>query len=115
MNTIFLNPATWGLCLDVNGNIAMAADPYAVTQDVASACRLFQGELWYNTDAGIPYLNTILGQAPSIPYLQGQLQIAALTVPTVTQATAVITGFTNRGIAGQVQFVSNDTTLTASV
>jgi hypothetical protein len=108
VNTVFLNPLTWGWCLDLNGNIAMAQDPYAVAQDVASACRLFLGELWYNTDAGVPYFGQILGEQPPIAYVAAQLQLAALTVPTVTVARAVITNLAVRTITGQVQFTTVD-------
>ena len=46
MNTLYLDPQSWDLVLDAAGNIAMAKDPYAKAQDVASACRLFSGELY---------------------------------------------------------------------
>ena len=36
MNTLFLNPATWDLMVDAEGNIAMAEAPYSTAQDVAS-------------------------------------------------------------------------------
>ena len=46
MNTLYLDPQSWDLALDVAGNIALAKDPYAKAQDVASAARLFVGELY---------------------------------------------------------------------
>ena len=107
-DTLFLNPATWDLCADLNGNIAVASTPYSTAQDIASACRLFLGELWYNTDAGVPYFENILGQQPSLSYIQAQLQAAALTVPNVATATVALTGVVNRGLTGQVQFTTTD-------
>ena len=62
MNTLYLDPQNWDLVLDAAGNIAMAKDPYAKAQDVASACRLFSGELYYDTEKGIPYFEETLGK-----------------------------------------------------
>jgi hypothetical protein len=114
--TIFLVPGAWDWCLDTDGNIAVANDPYATAQDVSSACRLFLGELWYNTDAGVPYFGQILGQEPSVPFIASKLQTAALSVPTVVTAKAVITSIKGRTVTGQVQFTqSNGTTQTVSL
>ena len=55
MKTLLLDQTTWDLTLDANNNIALAAEPYAFAQDAASAIRLFQGELWYDTTRGVPY------------------------------------------------------------
>ena len=55
MNTLLLDASAWDLVLDANGDIALAAPPYAVAQDVASAISLFLGELWYDTTQGVPY------------------------------------------------------------
>jgi hypothetical protein len=107
-DTLFLAPNTWDLCADLSGNIAVASPPYSTAQDIASACRLFLGELWYNTTAGIPYFGEILGQQPSLSYVQAQLQAAALTVPNVVTATVVLTGVVNRGLTGQVQFTTSN-------
>ena len=64
MKTLLLDRTQWDLVQDANGNIALATEPYARAQDVASACRLFRGELWYDTAAGIPYFEDILGKSP---------------------------------------------------
>ena len=106
--TLFLNPATWDFTLDTSGNIAVATAPWQLAQDVASACRLFLGELWYNTDLGVPYNTEILGEPLSIPFLSNALQSAAVTVPAVVSAKAVIIGIKGRTISGQVQFTTSD-------
>jgi len=59
--TLLLDRTVWDLVLDSNGDIALASPPYALEQDVASAVRLFLGELWYDTTKGIPYLKKFLG------------------------------------------------------
>jgi len=102
MTTIYLSPVSGDLCVDSSGNIAMASDPYATAQDVATACSLWQGELWYDTQAGIPYLS-ILGQPVSLSYIKGQLVAAALTVANVASAQVFITSISNRKLTGQIQ------------
>ena len=103
MSTFLLDLITWDLVLDTAGNIAVADDPYATAQDVASALRLFQGELWYDSTQGVPYLQRILGKLPPVGFLKAQFEAAAMTVPGVAGATAFITGFNNRTLTGQVQ------------
>jgi hypothetical protein len=115
MTTIYLSPQTWDLCVDASGNIAMASDPYATAQDVASACSIWQGELWYDTQAGIPYLS-VLGQPVSLSYIKGQLVAAALTVDGVASAQVFISLIQNRKLTGQVQVtLESGETLTVPV
>ena len=106
MNTLLLDPVTWDLVLDVNGNIAVASDPYSIAQDVASACRTFLGELWYDTTQGIPYFGQILGARPSLGFVKTQLVRVALTVPEVASAIAIVTGFDGRNLIGQIQITT---------
>lgn len=108
MNTLLLDSKTWDLVVDASGNIAMASEPYAIAQDVASAIRMFQGEYYYDTTQGVPYWTQLLGQAPSIPLLKAKLVAAALTVPGVVKARCFLSSITNRSVSGQVQFI--DTT-----
>jgi len=113
MKTILLDVSTWDYTVDASGNWAVTDEPYALAQDVSSACRLIKGELWYDTSQGIPYLdlngNTgqILGKTPPLSVVQEYLVQSALTVPGVVSAVAVIESFdpATRHVAGQVQFV----------
>lgn len=118
-NTVFLDVAAWDLVADAAGNIAMAAPPYAIVQDVASACRVFLGEVYYDTTVGVPYLGQIvdgepggqteqqlLGRTPALNVLQGALAAAALTVPWVASAVAIISAFLDREVDGQVQITT---------
>lgn len=107
-NTLLLDQEAWDLVLDSSGNIALAAPPYALAQDVASAVRLFLGELWYDTTKGIPYFQDVLGQLPPVSLLMGYMENAALTVPGVVTAQCTITSFTDRTVAGQVQFTDEN-------
>jgi hypothetical protein len=103
VKTLLLDTSTWDLVLDVDGNIAAAADPYSIAQDVASAIKLFFGELWYDTTKGVPYFGTILGEAPSIPYMKARFAAAALTVPLVIEAVCYLSSLSDRNVQGQVQ------------
>ena len=110
MNTILLNPTSWDMLLDSNGNIAMASNPYAIAQDVASAIKLFLGELYYNTGKGIPYFAEILSKSPNTaaPILAAQVEQAALTVPEVVSAKCTQLYFDNQVLSGVVEVI--DTT-----
>ncbi|MHB8283480.1 MAG: hypothetical protein ACYDD1_02280 [Caulobacteraceae bacterium] len=108
MKTLLLDLENWDLCIDASGNIALAAEPYAIAQDVASAVRTFQGECWYDTTKGIPYLTGVLGQAPSPAYYKAQVIAAALTVPTTASAVCYLSAIVGRQLTGQVQVTTTD-------
>lgn len=113
MKTLLLDVDAWDLVLDIDGNIAVASDPYAQAQDAASAIRLFQGELWYDTTLGVPYWASVLGQSPPPLALMKELFIAAaLRVPGVVAARCFIEAVDGRGVRGQVQ-ITNEAGVTA--
>lgn len=115
MNTLLLDRTAWDLVLDAAGNIAMASDPYAVAQDVASAIKLFKGELFYNKAPGVPYWEDILGHRPPLALVREHVQRAALTVPGVSGALCTLTRFEDRALAGYVEITLTDgTTQTVS-
>lgn len=102
MKTLLLDVVLWDLIIDAAGNIAVADNPYALAQDVASACRLYKGELFYNKQPGVPY-KQILGKVPNLALLKANLEAAARTVPGVTKAKCVIAGVSGRTVTGQIQ------------
>lgn len=108
--TILLDTATWDYTVDAAGNWALASEPYARAQDVASAIRLFLGELYYDTSQGVAYKTKILGESPPITVFQEYMVQAALTVPGVVSAECIITSydFATRDVQGQVQFKDVD-------
>lgn len=103
MKTLLLDTQLWDLVPDLAGNIAVAEDPYAQAQDAASAIRLFNGELWYNTVRGVPFWEAILGKTPPLSLMKARFVTAALTVPGVVAARCYISSFRNRRVTGQVQ------------
>ena len=114
MRTLLLDTVLWDLVLDSKGNIAIADEPYSLAQDVASAIRLFLGELWYDTTKGVPYFQQILGHAPPLSLFNEYMVAAALTVPGVVSAICVVDKISDRRLTGQVQFV-DDKGITSTV
>lgn len=107
MQTLLLDTVNWDLLIDASGDIAVASDPYAQAQDVASAIKTFQGEVYYNTTVGVPYFVSILGQAPPISLVKSYFVSAAKTVPNVASAVCFISSFVNRRLGGQVQVTNS--------
>lgn len=105
MNTLLLDLTEWDLVLDTSGNIAMATNPYSIAQDVASAVKLFKGELWYNTASGIPYFQQILGQSPPESLIRAELEKAAMTVPEVVKVKVLNLGVTNQKLSGTIEIL----------
>lgn len=117
MRTLLLTYPDWDITLDSKGDIALApqevngrpvGDAYAQAQDAASAIRLFQGELQYDTEQGIPYWEQILGRLPNVPLMTAYFERAALTVPGVAQARAFIDSVADRRVTGQVQIINSE-------
>jgi hypothetical protein len=92
----------------------MAAPPYAVAQDSASAVRTFKGEVYYDTTVGVPYFQQILGKRPPLALVKAEVSAAALTVPGVLTAQTFITSVVARKVSGQLQ-VTDSTGATSNV
>lgn len=116
--TLLLDVSLWDLTLDASGNIAAAAAPYALAQDVASACRTVLGEVYYDDTIGVNYFGLLFGQTPPATVFQEQFVAAALTVPGVVAATCIISQYSaaTRQVVGQVVFTDiNNLTQQVSV
>lgn len=106
--TLLLDQTTWDLCLDTSGNWAVASEPYAVAQDAASALRTFRGEMFYDTNRGVPYFGDILGAAPPLSLVKSYLSAAAAEAApahglTASQIDVFLSGLSGRKLTGQVQ------------
>lgn len=107
MNTLRLDHAAWDIVLDDAGNLAVETGLLAMAQDVASACRTFLGEAWYDTTLGIPYTDRILGYLPPTSFLQAQFQGQALLVPQVAAAKVTLDPLTiTRVLTGKIELTS---------
>lgn len=130
MKTALLDVVTWDLVLDVNGNIAIADNPYSLAQDAASAVRTFAGECWYNGTLGVPYFSFFgrdigrnqradagrraRGKSPNIALLRQDMVSQALLVPGVDSAQVFITSIVGRKVTGQVQVTDAAGNVTAA-
>jgi hypothetical protein len=103
MKTLLLDVETWDLCVDASGNVAIAAEPYALAQDVASEQRTYVGDCYYDQTRGVFYFPDVMGQRPNLSPLRAQYEAAALLVPGVAQAVTYFTGLTGRRLTGQTQ------------
>ena len=103
-NTLALVQGAWDLCMDSGRNIAMVSPPYSLAQDVASAVRLFLGELYYDQTQGIPYWTKVFGKLPPTALLIQYIVQQALTVSGVVSAQCLINSFNDRAISGQIIF-----------
>lgn len=113
MQTLLLDVETWDLTLDSGNNIAVSSNPYSIAQDVASAVRTFLGELWYNVNFGVPYLQNILGKMPSPQFMKSKFIDAGLTVPDVDTIVCYLSGVTSaRILTGQLQITDVNGKLT---
>lgn len=101
--TLLLDVVAWDMCLDAKGNWAFALPPYAVIQSVASACKLFLGELYFDTSKGVPYFADVFGVPYPLALLKSDLVAAALTVPGVLAAVVYLDAIADRHVTGQVQ------------
>lgn len=118
MDTLLLDLTNWDLCVDAAGNWAVATAPYAIAQDVASACKTFQGEVYYDSTLGIFYFAKILGFNPPASLVAEALINAALTVPFVVPQPAPLVNFTSfvgRNLTGTLTFTDSITGNTSVV
>ena len=112
MQTLLLDASTWDLADPTPaGNMAVASDHYSQEQDVSSAAKTFQNEVYYDTTQGVPYWQNILGYLPPTSMIKSKYVLAALTVPGVTAAVVYIASIVNRLVGGQIQFTTSDPTV----
>ena len=111
MDSLLLDRDAWDLCVDASRNIAVATRSYAILQNVACACRLFSGELWFDTTRGIPYISQIFALDYPLDLLKEDLITAAVAVNGVESAVVYLDDISNRAISGQIQCVTTYGTL----
>ena len=107
-STVKLDVATWDLTLDALGNIAVDTTSYAVAQDVASAIRTYKGEDFYDVTIGISYDTQVLGQRYNPALTKAFMEQAALSVPGVVQALAVLALNKGRVLTGEVKVIDEN-------
>jgi hypothetical protein len=101
-STLLLDRTAWDLVLAADGNIAVASEPYALSQDAASAVKTWLGEVYFDTTVGIDW-PSILAHSPQIGLTKQKIVDAALTVPDVGAAACFLSAFSDRVVEGQLQ------------
>ena len=104
MNSLQLS-TNWDLTVDAANNIAVVAGPAAIEQNVASAVKLFLGELYWDTTKGVPYLTQVFDAAYNPSLIVALLQQAALTVPGVVKAQAFIDSHVSGRVSGRIEVI----------
>lgn len=109
MRTLFLMPATWDLTLDSSGNIAVATEEYQQAQDIATSCRVFYGDDFYNKTDGIPYVESILGQSKfPLALYQQNLHDRSMLVPEIVSVEVRLNTLQDRVLTGSIIFTNEN-------
>lgn len=74
---------------DKYGNLAIVEDLGAVRQVTLSSVKLQLGELKYDTDRGVPYLETVFSDIPNIPLWESYMITAASDVTGVDRIESI--------------------------
>lgn len=107
MKTLFLHPKTWDLAKDTQGNIAIATEEYQQAQDIASSCRVFLGDDYYNKNDGIPYLQSIMGKSGyPVSLYQRHLFERSMLVKDVVSVDVNLQPIEDRIVKGSITFTN---------
>lgn len=111
MDSLLLDRTRWDLVLDANRNIAVASVPYSTAQDVACMVRTFLGEVYYDTQKGLPYFQEILGTGVPLQFIKSSITAEALKQPRVRNPACYVSSLTDRHLEGQIIFTEADGTI----
>jgi hypothetical protein len=100
--SLFLDPNTWDLAVDIDGNIAVADEPYRISQDCSCAVRTFKPEFYFDMSYGMPYSTEILGKLPPLQLVKQRYEDIAKTVTSVADARCTLTGLKKRTLTGYI-------------
>lgn len=94
--TLALDNNSWDLYLDDLGNIATKEDKAQISQDVASSCRVWEGEDIWNKDRGLPYKYLIMGKNATQSNLTAYMSKEAKRIDGVQKITLALFENENR-------------------
>lgn len=86
MATFGLDPNTWDLCADADGNWPVLTECEAVTQNIRACLQTCRGEWFLDEDLGVP-VSLVQGANPNIDLYEAELKAAILAVPGVDRLT----------------------------
>lgn len=75
--------------IDMMGNLAITTGLPAVQQVCQQAARTILGEMVLNTDAGIPYFETVFNGVPNLQQFDAALRTAWLAIPSVIEVVSL--------------------------
>ena len=78
-NTLGLDPQTWDLCADENGNWPVLTQCEAVTQNIRACLQACRGEWFLDGSLGVPTLSA-LGANPDLESYEAAVKSAILGV-----------------------------------
>lgn len=125
MDTLALDNSLWDLDVDASGNWRTVGDAtpksdqtgpgMQLAQDVATRCRAWRGEVYYDITQGVRY-ELILGGPPNLAMVQNAFSTEALKVPGCKTAIAdfSFTAGGARAVGGTIS-VSTDSGATGVV
>ena len=98
----------WDLALTPGGNLATVDGTARIEQDVSTYERVFQGEQWYNTAAGVPYLDREIASLPPIELVRERARRRALEVLGVAEASVELDALDQRVLTGRIKVTTSD-------
>ena len=98
----------WDLTLTPGGNMAVVSGAERIAQDVACYERTFQGEPWYATEDGVPYLQGELASLPPAELVTERANRRAMQVPGVVTASTTLTAFEKRELHGVITVTTDE-------
>jgi hypothetical protein len=107
MTSLKLTP-DWDLQLDDMGNIATVDGGLQIAQDVATSCRVWKGEAFYDKERGVPYKEEILGQSPNLALLQSDFENEAKRIEGVASVEVVVDSFNDRKLVPDIRITLED-------
>lgn len=102
MTSLKLTPE-WDLQLDAMGNIATINGGLQTAQDVATSCRVWKGEVVYDTERGVPYKEEIFGQKPNLSLLQADYETEAKRIGGVASVEVVVDSFKDKKLVPDIR------------
>lgn len=93
----------WDLMLDDMGNLATISGGIETAQAVATSCRVWRGEMIYDTTRGVPYKSEVFGVVPNFSMIETYLENEAKRIENVNSITVNMDSFNNRRLTPDIQ------------
>lgn len=88
MRSISINDSDFDIAIDANRNLAMVTEKACVTQDATLASLMLLGENPWNTEQGVPYMETVFQRKRPFEFEQA-LREEIERVPNVRRVSSI--------------------------